>query len=116
MQILALDDLALVPITAFSSIAAQCVPLLEGHGEAHTYLVRFAPGGQIGPHPAGFAQLFIPLAGRGWAAGSDGTAHEIAPGQAAYIQPGELHSKGSETGLSALMVQIAGGQLVPRNS
>jgi hypothetical protein len=32
----------------------------EGNGEAHAYVLHFGPGGVIGPHQAGFGQLFAP--------------------------------------------------------
>ena len=55
----------------------------------------------------GFGQLFCAMAGVGWVAGADGVRHELRTGQAAIIARGELHAKGSETGLTALLVQIA---------
>jgi len=71
------------------------------------YAVHFAPGGHIGQHPAGFGQLFCAVLGAGWVAGADGVRHEVRAGQAAVIARGEVHAKGSDTGLTALMVQIA---------
>ena len=96
-----------VPITEFHSRAAHAQPLGDGHGEAHVYAVHLAAGGHIGPHPAGFGQVFCAMAGVGWVAGADGVRHELRTGQAAIIARGELHAKGSETGLTALLVQIA---------
>jgi quercetin dioxygenase-like cupin family protein len=68
--------------------------------------VYFEAGGVIGPHEAGFGQLFLPLAGSGWVAGADGEHVAIGEGEAAFISRGEVHAKGSETGLTALMVQV----------
>jgi quercetin dioxygenase-like cupin family protein len=96
-----------VPITAYHSRVASSQPLGDGHGEAHVHAVHFGPGGYIGPHPAGFGQLFCAMAGVGWVAGADGVRHELRTGQAAIFARGELHSKGSDTGLTALIVQIA---------
>lgn len=95
------------PITEYHSHAASAQPLGDGHGEAHVYAVHFGPGGHIGPHPAGFGQLFCVIGGAGWVAGADGVQHELRTGQAAVIARGEMHAKGSHTGLTALMVQIA---------
>jgi hypothetical protein len=39
-------------------------------------------------------------------AGGDGVRQTLATGEAAFIFRGETHSKGSETGLTALMVQV----------
>lgn len=82
------------------------IKLSEGEGEAHAYILYFEPGGEIGPHEAGFSQLLFAAAGDGWVAGGDGVRIPLAEGQAAFIDRGEIHSKGSETGLTALMVQV----------
>ena len=101
-----------------ASVAARIVPrpyeaklassleLAEGEGEAHVYVVYFEPGGEIGPHEAGFGQLFVALSGDGWVAGGAGERVPLAEEQAAFIERGEIHSKGSESGLTALMVQV----------
>jgi quercetin dioxygenase-like cupin family protein len=85
---------------------ASSIKLAEGRGEAHAYVVYLEPGGEIGPHEAGFGQLFVAVSGEGWVAGGDGERLPLAEGQAAFIRRGETHSKGSETGLTALMVQV----------
>jgi quercetin dioxygenase-like cupin family protein len=85
---------------------ASSLELAEGEGEAHAYVVYFEPGGEIGPHEAGFGQLFVALSGDGWVAGDDGERVPLEAGRAAFIHRGETHSKGSETGLTALMVQV----------
>ena len=95
------------PITEYNSRDARAQPLGEGQGEAHVYAVHVGPGGHIGPHPAGFGQLFCAVAGAGWVAGADGVRHDLRAGQAAVIARGEVHAKGSDTGLTALMVQVA---------
>jgi quercetin dioxygenase-like cupin family protein len=82
------------------------IALADGEGEAHAYALYFEPGGEIGPHEAGFGQLFFAVSGDGWVAGGDGERVLLAEGQAAFINRGEIHSKGSETGLTALMVQV----------
>jgi quercetin dioxygenase-like cupin family protein len=93
-------------IREFESTGASVIPLAGGEGEAHVSALSFEPGGRIGPHPAEFGQLLVPLTGSGWAAGADGVEFPLEPGQAAYFAPGEVHSKGSETGMTALMIQV----------
>ena len=85
---------------------ASSQEIARGEGEAHAYVLYFEAGGEIGPHQAGFGQLFLALSGDGWVAGGDGVHHALAAGEAAFISRGEVHSKGSETGLKALMVQV----------
>ncbi len=107
MRILDLDALPVAAITDYGSVAAAAVELAHGGGEGHVYVLRFEPGGVIGPHPAGFGQLLVPLEGRGWAAGGDGVRRPLARGQVAVIAPGEVHSKGSDEGMTALMIQLS---------
>ena len=94
------------PIEEFGSIGARAAHLASGSGAAHVFVVQIGAGGVIGPHEAGFDQLFVPVSGEGWAAGADGVRHAIGVGQAALITRGERHDKGSDTGLTALMVQV----------
>ena len=95
-----------VPIEQFGSHGAWSLPLASGAGDAHVYSLHFDAGGEIGPHEAGFDQLFVVVDGSGWAAGPDGVRTPLARGQAAVFRRGEVHGKGSETGMSALMIQI----------
>ena len=96
-----------LPITQFSSSGASSVELAHGVGESHAYAVHFVPGGVIGPHPAGYDQLFLVVHGSGWIAGADGVRLELGANHGAFVPKGELHSKGSEGGLLALMVQAS---------
>ena len=94
------------PIELFNSVSASSVRLGDGAGEAHVYCLYFGPDSQIGPHHAGFGQLFLVVAGAGWAAGADGQRERLTTGQGAFFERGELHSKGSETGMTVMMVQV----------
>ena len=82
---------------------ASSIELVEGEGEAHVYVIYLEPGGVIGPHEAGFGQIFLSLAGSGWIAGGDGRRVTLSEGEAAFISRGEVHSKGSEGGMTAFM-------------
>lgn len=94
------------PIELFESFRASSVHFGDGEGEAHVYCVRFGPGGKIGAHPAGFCQLFLVVEGSGWASGQDGKRVELTAGQGAYFTRGEMHSKGSDAGMTAIMIQV----------
>ena len=93
------------PIELFDAVDAANVHLGSGRGEAHAYCVYFSPGGNIGPHPAGFAQLFLVVEGSGWVAGSDGIRLPLTTGKGAHFAPGEVQSKGSDSGMTVIMVQ-----------
>jgi quercetin dioxygenase-like cupin family protein len=94
-------------IDAYGSVGAASIRVADGDGEAHVYVISFEPGGRIGPHVAGFGQLFVPTAGSGWVAGADGVRVPVSPGEAGFIERGETHSKGSEVGMTALMIQVS---------
>jgi quercetin dioxygenase-like cupin family protein len=106
MKIINFSDRHAEPIESFQSVRAYSARLGDGDGEAHVYCVRFDPGGKIGAHPAGFGQLFLITAGSGWVSGQDGKRVELSAGQGAYFSRGEMHSKGSEVGMTAIMVQV----------
>lgn len=94
------------PITLFNSVGAASAHLGDGAGVSHAYCLFFAPGGEIGPHVAGFGQLFLVVAGEAWTAGADGQRATLAAGQGAAFERGEMHSKGSERGATVIMVQM----------
>ena len=85
---------------------ASSIKLAEGEGEAHACVIYLTPGGETGAHEAGFGQIFFALKGSGWVAGGDGERVALREGEAAFIHRGETHSKGSESGMTALMVQV----------
>jgi len=106
MQLIDFSEARAEPITLFESMGASSVHLGDGFGEAHSYCVRFEAGGQIGPHPTGFGQLFLVVAGAGWVSGPGGTRVERSVGQGAAFARGEWHAKGSDVGMTALMIQV----------
>ena len=107
VRIVRLDIASATSIEAFGSVGAASIRVADGNGEAHVYVVRFEPGGIIGPHVAGFGQLLIPTMGSGWVAGEDGVRVPVSPGAGGFIARGETHSKGSEVGMTALMIQVS---------
>lgn len=107
MQILDFSSERATSIREFQSLAASALPLGHGNGEAHAYCVYVEAGGRIGPHPTGFGQLFLIVHGSGWVAGADGVRISLRSGQGAYFPRGEMHEKGSETGMTAVMLQVA---------
>ena len=80
----------------------------------HSHCIRIEPGGVIGSHEAGFGQFFLVIAGSGWVSGSDGIQRPLGVGRGAYIERGEVHAKGSDTGLTAIMVRDGPGRRAGR--
>ena len=96
----------LTPIIDFQSRDSVAAELANGSGDAHVHIVQIAAGGEIGPHVAGFGQLFFCLEGSGWVAAADDKHVSISHGQVAYFARGERNSKGSADGLRALIIQV----------
>jgi quercetin dioxygenase-like cupin family protein len=94
------------PIVEYRSHGATAVRLADGFGEAHAYLLQFGPGGEIGRHEAGFEQLFVVVTGEGWVSGADGVRGDVRRGDVVMFDRGEVHAKGSGTGMSVVMMQI----------
>ena len=94
------------PITRFGASGVSSIKGAEGSGDGHVYTLYFQSGGQIGRHPAGPAQLFLVVEGSGWVEGGDGIRRAVEMGEATYFAPGESHAKGSETGMTAVMIQL----------
>lgn len=107
MHIIDFEPEYALPVTEYESRDVRAQPLARGAGEAHVYALHIAAGGAIGPHPAGFGQLLLIVAGVAWVAGADGVQHVVRAGQGAVIARGEVHSKGSDSGCSAVMIQLA---------
>lgn len=92
-------------ISLFESVAASSVAVGHGSGDVHVHAVHLEANAEIGVHPAGFCQLFLVVEGSGWAAGEDGRRVSLRAGHGVFFESGERHSKGSETGMIAIMVQ-----------
>jgi quercetin dioxygenase-like cupin family protein len=82
---------------------------LIAHGD-HTGKTRVSclsvePGGVIGEHPATGGQLFLVVAGSGWVSAADGRRLEIRAGQGVRWDPEEVHTSGSDSGMTAIAVE-----------
>jgi quercetin dioxygenase-like cupin family protein len=108
VEILRFSETAAHPIghRPYEVARTASIEFAGGEGEAHAYVIYFEPGGVIGAHEAGFGQILYAVAGSGWVAAGDGVRVALAEGEAAFIRRGETHAKGSETGMTALMIQV----------
>lgn len=98
-------------ITHFNSNGAEIAGVAQCAGETRVSLLQLAAGGIVGEHPAASPQLFLVLAGSGWVrVGED--RRTIEPGQAAVWEAGERHESGSDSGLTAVIVEAESLQLL----
>jgi hypothetical protein len=104
MEILSLTERDWLRVLDFENAGAHASSVAFGSGEAHVRVLRLDAGGWLEPHEAGFGQLFVPIDGSGWVSeGSEKAA--IRVGQAAYLRRGAIQAKGSQTGMTALVIQ-----------
>lgn len=107
MKIITFGHDAASSIELFHSVGASSVALGHGHGETHVYAIHVEAGGMIGTHPTGFAQLFLVVQGSGWASGHDNIRQPLKAGEGVYFACGEMHAKGSDKGMTAIMIQVS---------
>ncbi|HEX6270238.1 MAG TPA: hypothetical protein VFZ43_08390 [Anaerolineales bacterium] len=73
-------------------------------------------GGVIGYHQATLPQLFLVVQGKGWVRGEAADRIPIKTGQAAYWERGEWHESGTESGMTAIIIEgskFDPGELMP---
>jgi quercetin dioxygenase-like cupin family protein len=99
-------------ITRFDSHGATIGGIAQCTGDARVSLLRLAAGGVVGEHPAASAQLFLVVAGSGWVRVAGEARRAIEPGQAAVWEPGEVHESGSDSGLTAIIVETESLELL----
>ncbi|GLZ77878.1 hypothetical protein Afil01_26850 [Actinorhabdospora filicis] len=92
-------------IDRFGSIGATATRVAKGEGRLQLTCLTIAAGGTIGEHPAPVRQIFLVIAGEGWVAGPDGERVPVAAGTGVEWEPGEEHTSGSETGMTALALE-----------
>ncbi len=92
-------------VESYGARSTASVHLGSGSGESHAYVLYFEAGGEIGEHETGFGQLFVVVGGAGWVvSGSD--HYEVELGDAVFLPRGVMHAKGSESGMTAVMIQM----------
>ena len=73
--------------------------------DVHASCMYLPPQGTVGRHEAHAPQLFVVVSGEGWVEGSDGVRRDIRVGEAAYWGRGELHAAGTESGMTAIVLE-----------
>ena len=94
-------------IPHFDSVGAFATLIAHGEqaGRIRVSCLTVEPGGVIGTHPAVGGQVFLVVTGSGWVSGPDGERHPIQAGQGVRWDESEIHTSGTETGLSAIAVE-----------
>lgn len=92
-------------VTGYDSVAVHATRIAQFTEYARATCLTVGPGGLIGAHPAGSHQVLLIVAGSGWVAGGDGAHVPVSAGQGVYWESGEVHTTGSETGLTAIALE-----------
>jgi hypothetical protein len=92
-------------VRRYGSEGLRATRIATGQGQVHLTCLTVEPGGVIGTHQATDTQLFLVIAGQGWAAGPDGERAPIATGWGVRWDAGETHTSGTDTGLVAIAIE-----------
>lgn len=111
MNVFRFDREAGKPITAFNSAGAVISRVIRLTGPAHIGCIHLEAGGTVGFHEAVAPQLFLVVQGSGWVRGEEDTRVPIQAGQAAFWTKGEGHESGTESGMTAIVIES--GELDP---
>ncbi|HEX7063762.1 MAG TPA: cupin [Bacillales bacterium] len=79
--------------------------IIEHHGDVHIACMHLNANGRIGHHDATTGQLFFVVEGEGWVRGKKGERLLIQAGEAAFWRKGEGHESGTETGMTAIVIE-----------
>lgn len=100
-------------ITAYGSSGASVSRVLESATGAFVVSIHLEANGLLGFHQATENQLFMVVQGSGWVRDAHSGRIDINSGQAAFWETGEAHETGTETGLTAIVIEGPGLQPAP---
>ena len=92
-------------ITRFDSNGATIGGVARACGSVRVSLLQLAAGGLVGAHPAACPQLFLVVAGSGWARSGAEPRSPVAAGEAALWEVDEVHESGSDGGVTAVIIE-----------
>lgn len=98
-------------ITEFGSREVTIAGVARSSGRTQVVCLRLGAGGVLGAHKAVGPQIFLVVEGEGWVR-SNGERVPIAQGEGAFWDEGEWHETGSESGLTAIVVEAESIELL----
>lgn len=105
MEILKFGKELAKKIDNYDSISAYYSKIMRTDSPTNIGFINIEQGGIIGYHKAPVPQLFLVLEGEGWIEGADNNRITIKSGEGVFWNKGEGHISGSDTGLTALVLQ-----------
>ncbi|MFD2629967.1 cupin domain-containing protein [Oceanobacillus kapialis] len=97
----------------YDSVSAFYSKILRTDEPTNIGFINIEKDGFVGYHEAPVQQLFVVVQGEGWVEGEDGKRVMLKGGEGVFWRKGEGHISGSETGLTALVVQSANLRVTP---
>ncbi|MCC8433935.1 cupin [Brevibacillus sp. M2.1A] len=92
-------------IDRYNSVHATISRVVRTPNSVSIGCIHLEAGGIVGYHPAPCPQLFLVVNGEGWVRGEGTERIPIQSGQAAFWITGEGHESGSETGMTAIVIE-----------
>ena len=92
-------------IEQFGSVKAIISRIVHLEAEAAVNVAYIHPMGRIGYHQAVAPQLFLLVEGEGWVRDEFDEIFPIKEGQAVFWEQNEWHESGSETGMTAVIIE-----------
>jgi quercetin dioxygenase-like cupin family protein len=105
VRILHLDRHIGKSIEQYRSVNVSFSRVIPTTTQAHIGCIHFSHGGIVGLHQAITQQLFLVVAGSGWVRGESDERTPVSAGQAAFWEKGEWHESGSESGMTAIVIE-----------
>ena len=105
MRILRYDSGAGREIKEYNSSNVFISPILQIEKGAVIHLMSFDPHGIIGSHQAVGPQVMLIAQGEGWVRSEGPEPIPVAEGDAVFWDLGEWHESGSESGMTALVIE-----------
>jgi quercetin dioxygenase-like cupin family protein len=106
MKIFAFDARIGREIFFFGSESVQFSRVALITHPAQISFMQVGPNGVIGYHQATIPQLFMVVDGRGWVRGQTEERIPISRGEAAFWEAGEWHETVTDSGLSAVVLEV----------
>jgi quercetin dioxygenase-like cupin family protein len=105
MNIFRFDPDAGREIEQFGSVGTILARIVHLEDEAVVHCVYIQAHGKLGYHQAAAPQLFLLVAGEGWVRDASDQKISVKAGQAVFWEKDEWHESGTETGLTAVIIE-----------
>lgn len=92
-------------ISNYNSFSSFYSKIIKTKEPTNVGFIEIEQGGIVGYQKAPVPQFFIVVKGKGWIKGEDKTRISLKSGEGVFWEKGEGHTSGSDTGLTALVLQ-----------